>query len=233
MEALSGQPPEGALRQQQGHADTDAETAGSSNSPIGHSDLEKQDQDQSPNADASMDTNGAVVAWENDPDNPWNWPTRKKVLQVVMLSSSALLASIGTSIMSPARTALSAEFNVSGTVALLPLTLYVVAMGFGPVVGGPLSETWGRYPIYCGTLPLGALFTLGAGFTHNFGALCFLRFMAGFCWAPVLATAAGSLSDVFPPSTRGPASAAFILMPFLGPGLGYVDVLLPLQMEKY
>lgn len=113
------------------------------------------------------------------------------------------------------------EFNVSSTVAILPLTLYVVALGFGPVVGGPLSETWGRHPVYLGSVPLGGVFALGAGFTNNFGALCFLRFMSGFCWAPVLATAAGSLSDIFPPRTRGPASAVFILMPFLGPGFGY------------
>lgn len=122
--------------------------------------------------------------------------------------------------MSPARTALMEEFDVSSTEALLPLTLYVVALGFGPVVGSPLSETFGRYPVYLGSVPLGALFTLGAGFSHNFGALCFTRFMAGFCWAPVLATAAGSLSDLYEPKHRGFPSAIFILMPFLGPGLG-------------
>lgn len=112
------------------------------------------------------------------------------------------------------------EFGVSSTVAILPLTLYVLALGFGPVVGGPLSETWGRYPVYVSSTPLGALFAVGAGFTHSFIALCLLRFFSGFCWAPVLATAAGSLADTFPPSTRGPASAIFIMMPFLGPGLG-------------
>ena len=123
--------------------------------------------------------------------------------------------------MSAARTQLMDVFEVSNTVALLPLALYVLALGFGPVVAGPLSESFGRHPVYLGTTPLGAAFTLGAGFTHNFGALCFLRFMAGFCWGPVLATAAGSLSDLFEPKARGPPSAVFILMPFLGPGLGY------------
>ncbi|CAH0050152.1 unnamed protein product [Clonostachys solani] len=160
--------------------------------------------------------------WMKDPHNPWNWPASKKVLHISSLSAAALLASISTSISSPARTQLMEEFNVSSTVAILPLTLYVVALGFGPVVGGPLSETWGRHPVYLGSVPLGGVFALGAGFTNNFGALCFLRFMSGFCWAPVLATAAGSLSDIFPPRTRGPASAVFILMPFLGPGLGPV-----------
>ncbi|KAF9766723.1 hypothetical protein IL306_000831, partial [Fusarium sp. DS 682] len=130
--------------------------------------------------------------------------------------------SIGTSIMSPARTEIMAEFNVSSTVALLPLTMYVLALGFGPVIGGPLSETIGRYPIYVASVPLGALFTVGAGFVHNIGGLCFLRFMAGLCWGPVLAVAPASLSETFTPKRRGPVSAVFILMPFLGPGLGLV-----------
>ncbi|RSL87252.1 hypothetical protein CEP52_015590 [Fusarium oligoseptatum] len=160
--------------------------------------------------------------WENSPHNPFNWPARKKALQVVMLSSAGLLSSIGTSIMSSARGQLMIEFNVSSTVALLPLTMYVLALGFGPVIGGPLSETIGRYPIYAASVPLGALFTLGAGFVHNMGGLCFLRFMAGLCWGPVLAVAPGTLSETFTPKNRGPVSAVFILMPFLGPGLGPV-----------
>ncbi|KAG9253182.1 major facilitator superfamily domain-containing protein [Emericellopsis atlantica] len=161
-------------------------------------------------------------AWTMNPANPWNWSTGKKAVHMVMLSCSALLASIGTSVMSPARSQIMEEFHVSSPVALLPLSLYVLALGLGSIVGSPLSETVGRHPVYLGTVPLGAVFTLGAGFTHNFGALCFLRFMAGFCWAPVLATAAGSLSDLFAPRARGPPSAIFILMPFLGPGLGPV-----------
>ncbi|KAI8654823.1 MFS domain-containing protein [Fusarium keratoplasticum] len=160
--------------------------------------------------------------WDNSPHNPFNWPARKKALQVVMLSSAAFLASIGTSIMSSARGQLMTEFNVSSTVALLPLTMYVLALGFGPVIGGPLSETIGRYTIYAASVPLGAFFTIGAGFVHNMGGLCFLRFMAGLCWGPVLAVAPGTLSETFTPKNRGPVSAVFILMPFLGPGLGPV-----------
>jgi hypothetical protein len=32
-------------------------------------------------------------------------------------------------------------------VAILPLSLYVLALGFGPVLAAPLSETYGRYYI--------------------------------------------------------------------------------------
>ena len=96
----------------------------------------------------------------------------------------------------------------------------MLALGFGPIVAGPLSETVGRYPLYIAGVPLGGLLAMGAGFTSNFGALLFLRFASTFCWGPVLAVAAGSVSETFKPKARGPVIAVFITMPFLGPGFG-------------
>lgn len=129
--------------------------------------------------------------------------------------------------MTPARADLMKEFHVSSTVAILPVTFYVLALGFGPVLGGPLSETIGRYPVYLGSIIIGAAFVIGSGFSHNFGALVFFRFLTGFAWAPVFAVAPGSLSETFLPKARGPAAAIFTLMPFLGPGLGYESIFLP------
>ncbi|KAM3444767.1 hypothetical protein NHJ13734_001117 [Beauveria thailandica] len=161
----------------------------------------------------------AAVPWEQHPRNPMNWPNWKKMHLIVMLSSFGFVSSAGTSIISPATSAIMAEFRVTRVVALLPLSLYCFALGFGPVVGGPLSETMGRKPVYVGTSVLGALFTLGAGLTRrSFGALCFLRFMAGFCWAPALASGSGSIVETFAPRSRGPMIAIYVLMPFLGPG---------------
>lgn len=124
------------------------------------------------------------------------------------------------------------DFHVSSTVALLSVTLYVFALGFGPILGGPLSETVGRYPVYLGSIILGSAFTIGAGFSRNFGELLFFRFMSGFSWASILAVAQGSLSETFLPAARGPVSAVFILMPFLGPGLGYVRPPFPLLLQS-
>lgn len=132
---------------------------------------------------------------------------------------SSVHSTAGSSIISPAAEVLAVKFDVSETASYLPLSLYVFALAFGPVLGGPLSESVGRMPVYYTLFPLGAIFTLGAGFSNNFGALCFLRFLAGFCWAPTLTVAVGSIAESFAPARRGPMLAIFILMPFLGPGL--------------
>ncbi|KAF9876621.1 major facilitator superfamily transporter [Colletotrichum karsti] len=160
--------------------------------------------------------------WETDSSNPMNWPLRFKIRQIIMLSSAAFTASVGTSIISPAHTQLMEEFNVTMTQAILPLSMYVFALGLGPIVGGPLSETVGRHPVYLGSLPLGGLFTLGAGFCHNFAGICILRFLAGFCLSPSLAIGTGTINETYQPSKRALPSTLYILMPFLGPGLGPV-----------
>lgn len=112
------------------------------------------------------------------------------------------------------------EFGVSSTVAILPLSLYVLALGLGPVIGGPLSETVGRYPVYFGTTLFGTLFSLGAGFCQSFAGLCVLRFLAGFSFGPSLAIGGGTINETFKPAQRAVPSTIYILAPFLGPGLG-------------
>lgn len=112
------------------------------------------------------------------------------------------------------------EFDVTDTQALLPLSLYVFALALGPVIAAPLSEMIGRLRIFQISSILGALFTLGSGLTHSFGALCFLRFAAGCCWGPSLAVASGTISETFGPKSRGLMLTVFILTAFLGPGIG-------------
>ncbi|KAJ5691130.1 hypothetical protein N7488_011865 [Penicillium malachiteum] len=160
--------------------------------------------------------------WDEDPSNPYNWPTRVKVHQVVMIGALAFTTSMGVSILSPAQEIMMKQFNISSTVAIMPLSLYALALGLGPVVGGPLSETVGRLPVFIGTTIVGGLFTLGIGFCKSFAGICILRFLAGFCLAPSLAISAGTINETFRPEHRAIPSTTFILMPFLGPGIGPV-----------
>jgi MFS family permease len=112
------------------------------------------------------------------------------------------------------------EFGVSSTVAFLPLSTYVFALGLGPVLGGPLSEVAGRQAVYIIAVVFGGLFALGSGLTHSFVGLCIMRFLSGFFYGPSLAVGSGVLNETYLPVERGLPSSLFILSPFLGPGLG-------------
>jgi len=157
-----------------------------------------------------------------DPDNPLNWPSWKRHFHIVPPAAISFTATFGSSIITPAISAISQQFNVSTTVALLPLTLYVLALGFGPVIAAPLSETYGRHKVYLYSAPIAALFTVGAGFSQNIWTLCILRFFSGMAFSPALAIGSGSIADINRPEKRATHSAVYILMPFLGPAVGPV-----------
>lgn len=122
----------------------------------------------------------------------------------------------GSSSTSPAVADLMKHFGVSQTVAFLGVSLYVLGLAFGPIMGAPLSETYGRLNVYRGSMLLSMLFTLGSGFSKSMASLLVCRFFSGLSAASVLSIMGGTAADCFPPSKRGPPSAIFMLSPFLG-----------------
>ncbi|KAJ4856730.1 major facilitator superfamily domain-containing protein [Trichoderma breve] len=160
--------------------------------------------------------------WETDPHNPYNWPASRKAWQIAIVSSMAFTASFGTSVMTAAPEQLINEFGVTTTQSILPLSLYVFALALGPVIGGPLSETIGRYYIFMIGVLIGALFAIGCGTVQTFAGLCILRFLSGLFFAPTLAISGGTLNEIYKPEHRGIPSTFFITTPLLGPGFGPV-----------
>lgn len=112
------------------------------------------------------------------------------------------------------------RFGVGLDASLVPLTVYVLGLGFGPVMSAPLSETYGRRAVYIIFFLPSLLFTLGAGLAQNFGTLVVCRFFAGLLGSSCLAVGAGTNSDLWAHFSRAVASSIFIMAPFLGPALG-------------
>ncbi|MCJ1299993.1 hypothetical protein MMC08_002787 [Hypocenomyce scalaris] len=158
----------------------------------------------------------------DDPENPMNWPMWTRCYHTIIPALYAFTVSFGSSVYTPGYPEIARQFHVSTTTALLGLSLYVLGLAFGPVLAAPLSETFGRRIIYLSTLPVSALFTLGAGFSKNFAALLVCRLFAGFFGSPSLALGAGTNVDIWPPVHRALSTSLFVLAPFLGPALGPV-----------
>lgn len=156
----------------------------------------------------------------DDPENPVNWPLWQRIYHTTVPGLFGFAVTLGSSIYTPGYPEVEKRFNVSPTVALLPLSLYVLGLAFGPILAAPISETRGRRVVYFVSSPISALFTLGAGFSNTFAALAITRFFAGFFGSPVLAVGVGTNVDIWPPVHRAVATSAFLLAPFLGPAIG-------------
>ena len=125
-----------------------------------------------------------------------------------------------SSVYTPGVPEVAKQFHVSTTVALLPFSLFVLGLGFGPILGAPLSEKRGRSGTYLISMPLFALFTLGAGFSQNFASLVICRWFAGIFASPPLTIGAGTIADIWEPGPRAAMSTLYVLCPYLGPAMG-------------
>ena len=71
------------------------------------------------------------------------------------------------------------EFHVSHEVAILGFSLYVVGIVFGSTLGAPLSELFGRRPVYLASLPLLMGFTTAVAAAKNIETILVCRFLGG------------------------------------------------------
>jgi MFS family permease len=145
------------------------------------------------------------------------WCAVKKACHIIPVSLLCLSVTAGSSMITPGVFAIAHKFHVSHTVALLPLSLFVLGLAIGPLLAAPISETRGRAIVYKVSMPLYMLFILGAGFSDSLAGLLVCRTLAAIAGAPCLAVGAGTVADLFEPRNMAAGGAVVVMAPFLGP----------------
>lgn len=165
-----------------------------------------------------------IVDWygPDDPENPQNWSTFKKVWVTFEICLLTFSVYIGSSIYTPGIPEISEEFGVSPVAATLGLTLFVLGYGVGPMLWSPMSEIpqTGRGPIYIGTLALFVVLQLPVALATNFGMLLAFRFITGFVGSPALATGGATIQDIYNPKKRTYGLALWGVGAVCGPVMG-------------
>lgn len=152
----------------------------------------------------------------NDPDNPRNRSRRARIFSIVAVSSLAFASSFGGAIFVPAQDAVMREFAQNRLVGVLPLSLYNLGMAFGPLVGAPLSETYGRKAVYVATTPVFIFFMLGAGFATDSTTFIVCRFFAGMFASSNINNTSATILDYTASHARGASLGVYYSIPSLG-----------------
>jgi DHA1 family multidrug resistance protein-like MFS transporter len=142
-----------------------------------------------------------LVDWytTDDPANPQNWSSNKRAFVTFLLCVYTWVVYTASSIYAPSEAGVMEKFQVSHAEAALPLSLYVLAYGVGPLLFAPLSEipVIGRNPVYIATFAVFFIISFPTAVSESFGGLLVLRFLQGFFGSPALANAGASFSDMY------------------------------------
>ncbi|KAK9334135.1 major facilitator superfamily domain-containing protein [Lipomyces starkeyi] len=185
-------------------------------------DLDEQEEELQRGMSRVDTKNPDVVGWDGpeDPENPFNWPNRKKWRITLIAALVTFCVAFASSVFTAGISPIAAEFQVSTTVATLGLTLYVVGFATGPLVFAPMSEVYGRNIVYIGTWIPFMLFQIGCALSKNAATLLVSRLICGIAGSSPLSNAGGTLGDIWTPAERGDAMSFFTLAPFMGPVFG-------------
>ncbi|KIX96881.1 uncharacterized protein Z520_07601 [Fonsecaea multimorphosa CBS 102226] len=169
-----------------------------------------------------------IVTWygSDDPENPLNWSTSTKCAITFELCYLTFAVYVGSSVYTAGIVDVMKDFGIGEIPATLPLTVFVLGFGLGPMTLAPLSEApaIGRTPIYIWTLLAFVLLQIPVALSVDLPMLIVFRFITGVLGSPPLATGGASIAEIFTPRKRGLAigiwGVAAIFGPVFGPLLG-------------
>lgn len=162
------------------------------------------------------------VPWNanNDPTSPRLKSRRRKWLITAVLSSSALCITMNSSIYVATYDQLIPLFDTTRLVATVGLSSFVMGLGIGPMFLAPLSEFYGRRPIYIGSLTMVFIWIIPCAVAKNMETIIVTRFFDGLFGSVFLSVASGSVGDLFDPAQLSLPMAVYTASPMIGPALG-------------
>jgi multidrug resistance protein len=158
----------------------------------------------------------------DDQDNPRNWPKWRKRYITIFVSMLNVLTCWCAGSISSGALAIQKEFRVSAEITTLALSLYVLGFAVGPVLLAPLSEYFGRQPVYVVSWFVLFMFQLPIALASNIGTILVCRFIGGFAGGAPLTNTGGSISDMWSRNESGGAMAVYGLSSTVGPPMALV-----------
>ncbi|KAF1829088.1 MFS general substrate transporter [Decorospora gaudefroyi] len=115
---------------------------------------------------------------------------------------------------------LEPEFGASRLVCTLGLSLFVAGLGAGPMILSPLSEFYGRRPIYIGSFSFFLIWMIPCAVAQNIQTMLVARFLDGLAGSAFLSVAGGTVGDMFGKHELSAPMMVYTASPFVGPEVG-------------
>lgn len=159
---------------------------------------------------------------EGDHENPRNWSLAYKTFVVATMGFGATIISLASTCYSVTIPGLQDELGITKIVGLLGITTYLLGMAVGSLFLAPLSEMYGRRPIYVVSMGLFVVLTVPVALARNIETILDFRFLSALFGSAMMSNSPGSVNDVVSDHHRPMAFGFWAIGPSNGPVLGSI-----------
>jgi MFS family permease len=160
----------------------------------------------------------------SNPQDPLNWSSFKKHMILICVSIGAFVGDFGLTAGIPAVVLQSQEWGLSAADANYPNSVAVMMIGAGSLVWMPLTNCWGRAPVFFWTTLMGLMFTLACLLTRDWETFYAMRALQALTQATGSTIGLAIIHDMFffheHARKIGIWYVFFLTSPFAGPMFG-------------
>ncbi|CEJ91119.1 hypothetical protein VHEMI06854 [[Torrubiella] hemipterigena] len=174
-------------------------------------------------AGGAKDEDPFEVGWDDgdkDPLCPRSFGKARKWLITFILCFGSFTVTNTSSIYTSTYEQMEAEFHNARIISTLGLSTFVLGISLGPMMLGPMSEFYGRRPIYLVTWLMFLIWLIPSAAAPNIATIVVTRFFCGFAGSAFLAVSGGTVGDLFARHELQAPMAMYTAAPFFGPTMG-------------
>ncbi|KAL1304083.1 hypothetical protein AAFC00_000518 [Neodothiora populina] len=152
--------------------------------------------------------------------DPYNWPTWKKTTNLVLVALGAMVATMNAAAIIPAYEDLSEALGVSLQRTSYLTSLQIAILGGGPLFWKPISNRYGRRPVWFISFLCACLFNVGCALSTSYAAMATCRAFVAFFQSPPGAIGTGVVTESFFKKERGKYVGVWAMLVTLGVPVG-------------
>jgi multidrug resistance protein len=159
--------------------------------------------------------------FDDNGENPQDWTMAKKSLVIFFMSFSTLVVVMYSTSYTSGIPGMMETFGIrSKTLVILGITTYLCGLAIGSLLLAPLSEMYGRRPVYLIAVAAFTILIIPCALSNNLPQILVMRFFGAIAGAAMISNAPGTVSDIVSDDYRALAFSIWSLGPMNGPVVG-------------
>lgn len=148
--------------------------------------------------------------------DPLNWSQRKKVTNLALIAFHAMMGTFTAACILASFVDIAADLDIEVQTASYLTSLVIAILGGGPLLWRPLSQRYGRRPIFLISLICSLVGNIGCAVSPSYATMALCRAITGVFISPAVAIGSGVVVETFFGNERARYMGIWTIMVTLG-----------------